>query len=239
MMKRLVQPEWLDEMPATAREAIGSRRDLQRLNTWMAHPRLAWKALHSIPLRGPAPRLAELGAGDGTFLLGVARRLGNSWRGTAATLVDRQSLVAAETVRGFSDLGWRVQFCRSDVFDWCVHSGTERFDAVLANLFLHHFGQGELRKLLQLIRRRSHGFIAIEPRRSLLSLAFSNLVGFIGCNAVTRHDAPVSVQAGFSGRELSRLFNGNGEWTVRERAAGPFSHLFCARKKSGRGFERV
>jgi hypothetical protein len=63
-----------------------------------------------------------------------------------------------------------------------------------------------------------------------VSLAGSHLLGLIGCNDVTRHDAVLSVHAGFRGTELSELWREAQPdgWTLRESAAGPFGHLFSA-----------
>jgi hypothetical protein len=230
-MNRSVEPEWLDELPAGDPGAMGSRRDLRRLNRWMGNARAMEQALRSFPSAARPVRLAELGAGDGDFLLQVARRLGSAWRGTQATLVDLQDLVTAETAGGFTELGWNMNVSSGDVFDWCRQTGAGSRGLILANLFLHHFGSEQLQELLGVIRQRCIFFVAIEPRRSLISLAFSKLVRFIGCNAVTRHDAPASVRAGFFGRELSGLWPGNGEWITQERRVGPFSHLFAAEKR--------
>ena len=52
----------------------------------------------------------------------------------------------------------------------------------------------------------------------------------IGCNAVTRHDAAVSVRAGFLGNELSALWPDQKNWQLTERRTGLFSHLFVAQK---------
>jgi hypothetical protein len=57
------------------------------------------------------------------------------------------------------------------------------------------------------------------------------LLWAIGCNSVTRHDALVSVRAGFSGDELSALWPDKKNWQLTERRAGPFSHLFIAQRK--------
>jgi hypothetical protein len=56
------------------------------------------------------------------------------------------------------------------------------------------------------------------------------LLWAIGCNAVTRHDATVSVRAGFSGNELSALWPADSGWQLTERRAGFFSHVFVARR---------
>jgi hypothetical protein len=60
---------------------------------------------------------------------------------------------------------------------------------------------------------------------------FSRLLWAIGCNSVTRHDAAVSVGAGFAGSELAALWPPApaGRWNLVEESAGLFSHLFMAK----------
>jgi hypothetical protein len=65
-----------------------------------------------------------------------------------------------------------------------------------------------------------------------MPLFFSRLLRVIGCNDVTRHDATISVRAGFSGEELSALWPDKQNWQLTERRAGLFSHLFIAQKIS-------
>jgi hypothetical protein len=231
-MQRYVEPEWLDALPPEAPGAVGSRRDLRRLNACMGSARRIAQALGFVPSEAQPVQLVELGAGEGDLLLKIARRLGDRWRGTDATLIDVQNLMSAETRVGFHEAGWKVSATKSDVFDWSRTGGGSAQEVVLANLFLHHFHARELERLLGAIKRRSIFFVAMEPRRSPLGLMFSRLVGVIGCNAVTRHDAPASVSAGFAGNELSNIWGAKDrEWRLTEQMAGPFGHLFVARKK--------
>jgi hypothetical protein len=52
-----------------------------------------------------------------------------------------------------------------------------------------------------------------------------------GFGEVTRHDGPISVRAGFKGTEISALWPDLRDWSLTERRAGLFSHLFIAQKK--------
>jgi hypothetical protein len=245
-VKRIIQRELLDTLPFDAPRAVRSRRDLQRVNGWMRHPALMADALRN-NWNGLAPRqITELGAGDGDFLLRVAQRLGSfgvpAWAGPGrlnaelpteivnVTLLDLQKNVSAETLAGFGKLGWRAETVMADVFDWPQNSNAG--DVVIANLFLHHFGDARLAELLRLISQRAKLFIALEPRRAPWPLVCSRLLWAIGCNDVTRHDAVVSVRAGFSGGELSALWPEQQHWRLTERRAGIFSHLFIAQKMS-------
>jgi len=230
LVRRQVQSEWLDGLdPADAR-AQRSRRDLQRVNAWMGNVRKVVHALKHAPLRQAPGRLVELGAGDGTFLLQVARRLHARWPRVQAVTVDRLALLSPETQQGFASLGWTVQAVQADVFDWLrIDSGAET-DVFLSNLFLHHFASERLRLLLEHAAQHAVLFVACEPERSRLALLGARLLWLIGCQEVTRHDAVISVRAGFGEREVSDLWPEGGDWQLTERAAGPFSHLFQARR---------
>jgi SAM-dependent methyltransferase len=227
-MKRTVQPEILDALPPDDPRALRSRRDLRRVNSWMHNHSTMADALKN-NLNGCATKkITELGAGDGNFLLLVAQKLSSLWPDANVTLLDLQKNVPAETLAAFFKLGWRVEILVADVFDWPQTSE----EAVIANLFLHHFENKRLVELFRVISKRAKLFIAIEPRRAPLPLFFSRLLWAIACNDVTRHDATVSVWAGFSGEELSALWPDKQNWQLTERRTGLFSHLFIAQKIS-------
>src|SRR5205823_4496341 len=190
-MRRRVEPELLDELPPNDPHAIQSRRDLQRVNAFMGNPRIMARALQSAFSPRIPHRLVELGAGDGTFLLQVARGLPPDWRGVHVTLVDRHNLLRPETVSAFASMDWRVEAVTMDIFDWLGKSVARDFDAIVANLFLHHFSDVPLGELLRATARHTQVFAAIDPRRALFPLALSHLLWAIGCNQVTRHDAVI------------------------------------------------
>ena len=222
---RQLVPELLDHIDPGDPAAIASRRDLRRINRLTAQPRIAARLLRRV-LPRPPRRILELGAGDGATSLALARRLARHWPGVTMVLLDRHDLAAPRTRAGFDALGWRLETAGWDVFDWLDAQAGQSFDAVLANLFLHHF-EADLPRLLHAAARRAPVFLATEPRRSRLALAGAHALALTGASAVTRHDAPASVRAGFAGDELTRLWPRNG-WSCEERVAGPFTHVFLA-----------
>ena len=136
MDSRHIQPEILDELPADDPRAIQSRRDLQKVNTFMGHPAMVARALGAA---STPPRLVvELGAGDGTFLLRVAKRLRHRPARARAACRSPPSLSAA-TRNEFAAAGWDVDTCESDVFEWLSRPSPQTADVTVANLFLHHF----------------------------------------------------------------------------------------------------
>ncbi len=232
-MRRLVEPELLDTLPPADAQAVGSRADLRRLNFLMGHAAILSRAFRrnfdKAPARSEPLRLVELGAGDGTLLLQLARRWSALGVTVEATLLDRHNLVSAETRRAFAALNWSVETVAADVVRW-LEPPSPRVDVMLANLFLHHFQGEELRVLLHRAAARTSLFLACEPRRSPRALAACRLLRLIGCNRVTRHDAAVSVRAGFVGRELSALWPAAPGWEKSEQPAGVFSHCFVAKR---------
>lgn len=232
MYTRCVEPELLDQLPATHRDAIRARADLARLNAVLGHARIVARVLRATgwPNPGTPARLVDLGGGDGAFLSRVATCLPPAWGGVRATLVDRQAVPLDRARRELAAAGWELQVTQADVFAWLAELRPPEPQVMVANLFLHHFQAPALGELLERIADRSDVFIAVEPRRSRSRWLASGLVGLLGCNAVTRHDARLSVRAGFAGDELSRQWPTAGPWRLVERRAGIFSHLFVARK---------
>lgn len=229
-MNRRVEPEWLDELPADDPRAIRSRRDLRRINAVLGNVRVMASTLREIFGRRSPGRIVDLGAGDGTVMLRLAQQLRSSWRNVEAALVDRQSIVGAETRRQFELLSWKVKTIEADVFDWLARPSVGRVELMTANLFLHHFSGPSLARLMQLAAERTDCFIACEPRRYAAALRASRWLWLIGCGPVTRHDAVASVRAGFGGRELSALWPSKGAWQLREKPRGLFSHCFTAQR---------
>ncbi|HUS35012.1 MAG TPA: methyltransferase domain-containing protein, partial [Verrucomicrobiae bacterium] len=220
-MTRVLQPELLDELPSNDPRAVHSRRDLRRINKIMGNARPVIKFLRAAELKSPIT-IAEIGAGDGNISAQIATAL--SAVGVLGTLllVDRQPLVASE-IRG-----WKVHRIEAEVFAFLEKAAP--VDVIIANLFLHHFTDEQLREMFQQCARLCNLFAASEPRRSSLAMWLSRRVRLIGCTEVTRHDAEISVRAGFTCTDLSKLWPDDAAWRLTERKAGLFTHFFGARR---------
>lgn len=233
-LPRRVEPELLDELPADNPDAVKSRSDLRRVNRLMGNASVLLRALDPVVQEKRPRDLVELGAGDGTLMLRLARDRHEQWPAMRVTLIDRQPCVSADTLDAIRMLGWQVDVLSIDVFDWLAQTEIAVDTIVIANLFVHHFAGESLRDLLRGLARHAQAFVCCEPRRSAVGLTGSHLLGVIGCNAITRHDAVLSVHAGFSGSELTSIWrqscSPDHAWELGESAAGLFSHLFVAHR---------
>ena len=183
-MERVVVPEILDSLPVDDPRAMRSRRDLRVVDFFMGNSR--WIVLEVA--RSGAGRVSELGAGEGVLCAKVKRA------------------VPGAEVEGFdfcprpvglsAGIGWN----EGDFFQTL---GGARGGACVGSLVLHHFGNGALQELGGLLRDFSI-LIFSEPLRSRVSLVFSKLAAPL-FGAVTRHDMPVSIRAGFLPGELGGL----------------------------------
>ncbi|MER9654202.1 class I SAM-dependent methyltransferase [Mesorhizobium sp. M0152] len=222
---RSLVPEILDGLAADDPRALASRRDLRRINVLMFQAPIMASLLRKFVPKPPR-RMLEIGAGDGTFMLKLARRMARHWHGVELTMLDRVGLATPGLRADFDRLGWKLESITADVFDWAETADGELYDVITVNLFLHHFDDAQLVRLFSLLAPKAPLLLAAEPLRAMSALAAARLLPAIGANDVTRHDAAQSVRAGFRGRELSDLWLAAGGRPLEERRAGPFSHVF-------------
>ncbi|HEX5281119.1 MAG TPA: hypothetical protein VFW28_13650 [Micropepsaceae bacterium] len=230
LTERIVEPELLDVLPSDDPRALASRRDLKRINGIMRQSRHMAQLLRwCCPGRAPN-QIVELGGGDGVFIIALARRLARQWPGLRIITVDRQSIITPATIAAVGRLGWTMEPVTADVFEFLKRRNPDSPAVFMANLFLHHFSRDGLRSLFQAIAPHARAFAACEPRRGPGGLVSSKLLWAIGCNDVSRHDAQVSVRAGFRDHEISPLFPDVARWNLLEGAGFPFTHCFAARR---------
>lgn len=228
-MTRVLEAERLDALPPDSPAALQARRDLGRINAIMGNPRIMARAMAQSLPHGRPLRIAELGASDGTNSLATARRLPRTHRAGEWFMVDTAVCVTPRTLKHFAWRGWQVTTAREDANEWLARQVPYSWDAILINLLLHHWPDAALPEILAACARASRTVIAVEPQRSRLALWGTRALPFIGAHPVTRHDASISVRAGFTGTELSRHWRTPG-WRLEETRAGWASHLFLARR---------
>jgi hypothetical protein len=226
---RHLETELLDGLPADDPRAMASRRDLVRINALMFQARFM-ASLMRANVQTPPLRINELGAGDGQFMMTVARLMARRWPNVEIVMVDRIDLIGKDVCNSFAELGWRAQPVTADIFDWTVD---RPFDLVCANLILHHFDDARLLELFARIMTMAPMLVATEPLRAKVPLVATRFLRLIGACAVTLNDAAQSVRAGFRGTELSQLWQASGGTPVMEGRKGLFTQGFVGRSMSG------
>jgi hypothetical protein len=110
-------------------------------------------------------------------------------------------------------LDYRMHHVRSAPGDRVVadafHLPVKRasFDIVYCGLFLHHFSDDDVVKLLSAMREASRGSVIVNDlERHVLAYWFLPATRWLfGWDAITLHDGPISVQAAFTACEMKQL----------------------------------
>jgi hypothetical protein len=190
LMRRRVQPELLDGLPPDHPDALRNRRDLRFFNALMGNYRWIARTLRA-RLR-PGDRALELGAGEGDLGL----RLRRAWNGHAPAYagLDLWPRPAAWP----ENWSWHRQ-------DLGAFPDYAQYNVLLGNLILHQFEDDLLAELGRRWRASARLLVFCEPARHRLHLCQLPLARLAAINYVSRHDARVSIEGGFRGRELARL----------------------------------
>lgn len=199
-MDRVVAPEILDHLPPDSDAARRSRTDLRRINAVMGNHRWFRGELSKRLL--PGDRLLEIGAGDGS--LRAIRPAGVAWDG----------LDLCPAPAGWPD---DARWHRTDALHF---DGWAGYSVVIGNLFFHHFTAPELARLGAAIHSNARLFLASEPIRSRCSQAGLQLLCLLlRAHPVTRHDARVSIEAGFRDEELPNALGLSSASSWRRRTS--------------------
>jgi len=196
-MNRRVQDEWLDGMDADDLAAVRSRRDLRLINTMMGGER--WIVQQLRECEG-ITHCIEIGAGEGR----LAESIKASFPEMKVSALDR----IARPV-GLSE---EVEWIQGDVFQLNDVVRMRPSVAVVANLFVHHFEDGELQNLFEMLDGVGVILLA-EPYRSKGAILLGKMI-YPLVNDVTKHDMIISIEAGFVKWELTRLLG--DRWVCQE-----------------------
>ena len=216
------------------------RQDLRRLHRALGTATVLRRAIDRLGLAAPPRRLLDLGGGDGTLLLRLARGSPPAWRGIEVTMLDPERLVSASTRAAFASVGWSLRTEPIELLDWAWEDRAGVFDLGLATLRLHRLDPDTRARLLPVLARRTMAFVACEPRRGVLTrLGGQLLPRLLGSGPVLREHALRGASSGLAGRELAADWPpAPGAWAVDEFPAGLFLHCFSAVRVAARARER-
>ena len=186
-MRRTLEPEILDSLPAGHPDALHNRRDLRVVNRVMGNHR--WFGRKLPPLVRTGETVLEVGAGTGELGARLA---------TARINVDGLDLWPRPA--GWPAAGaWHV----ADLRHFAGYAG---YPVVIGNLICHQFSEADLAALGTEFCGHARVILACEPaRRRRWQFLYALLAPLLGANYVSRHDGRVSIAAGFRGDELPRL----------------------------------
>ncbi len=171
-------------------------RELKIINKYLGGISTTKKALkYFISSKKEELKILDIGAGSSDNLIAVQSKF---------QLL--QILSIDKNLRVLSNSQNLLKKINSDAFYLPIKN--ESCDIVHAALFLHHFTEEQIQKLLkEFFRICKEGIIINDLRRSLLALLEIKILTFLFSKSeMVKNDGPLSVKRGFTKPEILKLF---------------------------------
>jgi ubiquinone/menaquinone biosynthesis C-methylase UbiE len=207
---RILRPELLEIAPSTL--ADQNLRDIARINRWFGGHRALLSILKDLAPPRKEFSVLDVGAGSGDMGKCIRRR----FRNATVVSLDHRSLHLHNAP------GPRVA---ADAFQ--LPFLPNAFDFVLCSSVLHHFPDRQVIELIAELRGFArHALIVLDLERHPLAYHFLPMTrNLFAWSALTVHDGPVSVAAGFRPEELAHLARAAGVNAVTVRRHWPWFRM--------------
>ncbi len=217
-MDRIIKPEKLDSLPPFDPEAVSSRKDLRFFNSYLGTA--GWFAGEVLGEIRESDHILEIGAGEGTLIHALHDRArGNGSHPFAWTALDLKPV--------FEEKRPEVTYVVEDLLRF---PGYGAATVVIGNMILHQFEPEALEHLGREMRASARLLVFQEPSRSRFTHFLCRCFSF-AMSPATRHDAPVSIEAGFRGAEIPDalgLSPRDWDWRIETTLRG--AHRLVARR---------
>ena len=221
--ERVYIEELLDAGEGTDDDVAQNLADLRRINRFLGGTRVILNALKSLVEAEGLKRLSLLDVGTGSADIPNAVAAWCDARGIEAFItaldLSERNLRIARTRLGINR---QVQLVRADSLK--LPFAERSFDFVTASLFLHHFHDEEVARLLAGFGRVARRAVIVNDLvRNWIPYYFARATGpLLAKSFLTRYDGPVSVLRGFTAAELRRLARQAGLPQVEVKRRFPY-----------------
>lgn len=193
-MKGEVLRETLDQLGMINRFLGGNKTTLKGLN----------QLLINVP-KNEALHVTDLGCGHGDLLRRAALMARKEGRKMHFTGIDANADTleyARSLSKDFPEINYRQALLPSDFLE---HEST---DVVLCTLFLHHFKENDILRILNYcLDNVSRGIVVNDLHRHPMAYKLFDWLTRLFFNDMVREDGLTSIQRGFSKKELDELAN--------------------------------
>ena len=204
--KRIYEEELLDAGEGTDEDVARSLSDLRRINRFLGGRRVVVNSISTCLDGASAERVSLLDVGTGSADIPMAVAEYCKSRGVktfiAAVDISERNLRISRARLGVSS---EIHFVRADSLK--LPFLDRSFDFVTASLFLHHFREEDVVRLLADFGRIARRAVIVNDLvRNLVPYYFTRIAGpILAASFLTRNDAPVSVLRGFTVDEMKDL----------------------------------
>lgn len=204
--------EIMDDLDCRGEVVDQTLRELDFINHWLGGNAVTLNGLQSLWKTIPKNEkliIADLGCGSGEMLRLITKLAGEEERQVDLIGMDANpniTLYAQKHSTGFANIKIEATNIFSDEFR------KQKFDIVLATLFLHHFTKDELIRIFSSLKNQAnHGIIINDIHRHPLAYySIKFLTRLFSKSAMVKFDAPLSVLRAFKKEELKNILQKAG-----------------------------
>lgn len=213
--KRSGQIEIMDDLNCQGAVVDQTLRELDFINRWLGGNAITLapvkKLIGALTKQDKQAKLiiADLGCGSGELLKRIALA---SWARNLK--LDLVGIDANPNITAFAQNHTAgisvIRFEALNVFE--EKFSEQKFDLVLATLFMHHFTHEQLVKLLMALKKNTRQAIIINDlhRHPLAYYSIAWLTRLFSRSAMVKYDAPLSVARGFKKQEWVAILKDAG-----------------------------
>ena len=199
--------EIMDDLACDGEVVFQTLRELDIINHWLGGNAVTINALKKswkiIP-KEDTITIADLGCGSGEMLRIISKLAEQENRKVKLIGFDANAHII-EYARNHSKDFFNVSFETTNVFSEDFQN--QKFDFVLATLFLHHFSETELVALFSSLKKQTRSAIIINDihRHPFAFHSIKWLTQLFSRSAMVRFDAPLSVLRAFKKSEWTQV----------------------------------
>jgi len=203
--RRSDEVEIMDDMTMKGKELRRTLDLLASVNLWLGGNSLTIngikKMLHSHP-KEKSLRIVDLGCGNGDMLRQLhdfGNKSGYRFELLGIDANEDSIAYAEELSSGLSNVSFKALNIFSEEF------AELNYDIAIATLFMHHFSDEEITKLVSDIKGRSSiGMLVNDLHRSQLAYVLFWVISLFFGNQVARNDGLVSIRKSFRRQDLEK-----------------------------------
>lgn len=207
-LQRQITPEWMDDPAVDPAELKAALAFIRMINLRLGGVKALTNHLENWSRNWPKGRevtILDIATGLADIPVGVvrwARERGHSVRITAVDIHETTLESAREHVQRELGADAPIELVQADAKELVDRYGPLSFDYVHAGMFLHHLTEIEILTVLRIMERVAlRGLVWNDLVRSRVAMAGIWALT-LGQSDMIKHDARVSVRAGFTKKEV-------------------------------------
>src|SRR3989338_7773962 len=205
MSPRSEELEMLDDLETSPGDLRALLDFMTRVNRYLGGTRVILDHLEACRMPDEFSVL-DIGFGAGDIPHAIVEWAKRNGKKVSVTAIDLNPLCVAHARASFSDP--EISFLRHSAFE--IES-LGVFDLITSSMFFHHLTDGEIVRLLGLMKRQSRrGFIVNDLYRSGWNYLGAFALGALSLHRIVFNDAKLSVKRAFREPDLARYREASG-----------------------------